>query len=52
VTLLAYHARQHRIERLLGQTFLEPHPRELLLRDPVGSEGGFGEGAAEEEGDP
>ncbi len=52
VTLLAHHARQHRIERLLGQTFLEPHPRELLLRDPVGSEGGFGEGAAEEEGDP
>ena len=35
MTLLAHHARHHEIEYLLGQTFLDPHPKELMLRNHV-----------------
>jgi uncharacterized protein YbgA (DUF1722 family)/uncharacterized protein YbbK (DUF523 family) len=35
ITLLAHHARRHDIEYLNGQAFLEPHPRELMLRNHV-----------------
>ena len=35
LTLLAHHARHHEIEYLLGQTFLAPHPKELMLRNHV-----------------
>ena len=31
LTLLRHHARQHEVAYLLGQTYLEPHPRELML---------------------
>ena len=35
ITLLAHHARVHGVAYLLGQTFLEPHPRELALRNAI-----------------
>ncbi len=35
ITLIRHYARLFRIERLLGQTYLEPHPGELLLRNHV-----------------
>jgi uncharacterized protein YbgA (DUF1722 family) len=35
LTLLRHHVRVHRVEYLLGQTYLEPHPRELMLRNHV-----------------
>jgi uncharacterized protein YbgA (DUF1722 family)/uncharacterized protein YbbK (DUF523 family) len=35
VTLLRHHARRHSVGYLLGQTYLEPHPRELALRNHV-----------------
>jgi uncharacterized protein YbgA (DUF1722 family)/uncharacterized protein YbbK (DUF523 family) len=35
VTLIGHHARQQDIVYLNGQTFLEPHPRELMLRNHV-----------------
>jgi uncharacterized protein YbgA (DUF1722 family) len=35
VTLIAHHARQHEIGYLRGQTYLEPHSRELMLRNHV-----------------
>ena len=35
LTLLRHHVRQHQIAYLLGQTYLEPHPRELMLRNHV-----------------
>jgi uncharacterized protein YbgA (DUF1722 family) len=33
ITLLRHHARQHETSYLLGQSYLEPHPRELMLRN-------------------
>ena len=33
LTLLRRHARAHTIEYLLGQTYLQPHPSEAMLRD-------------------
>ena len=33
VTLLAHHARRLGIDFLLGQTYLQPHPKELALRN-------------------
>jgi uncharacterized protein YbgA (DUF1722 family)/uncharacterized protein YbbK (DUF523 family) len=33
VTLLGHHARRLAVGYLLGQTYLEPHPKELLLRN-------------------
>ncbi len=35
ITLLAHHVRRHRVDTLQGQTFLEPHPKELMLRNHV-----------------
>ena len=35
LTLLKHHVRVHRIEYLAGQTYLDPHPRELMLRNHV-----------------
>jgi uncharacterized protein YbgA (DUF1722 family)/uncharacterized protein YbbK (DUF523 family) len=34
-TLVRHHARRHAVTYLLGQTYLEPHPRELALRNHV-----------------
>jgi len=33
VTLIRHHVRQRAIDSLSGQTYLEPHPKELLLRN-------------------
>ena len=33
LTLLRHHLRKLRIEYLLGQVYLEPNPRELMLRN-------------------
>lgn len=35
ITLVGHHARRHDIDYLTGQVFLEPHPRELMLRNHV-----------------
>ena len=35
ITLLAHHARREKIASLSGQTYLEPHPVELVLRNRV-----------------
>ena len=35
LTLLRHHVRRHRIDYLAGQTYLEPHPKELMLRNHV-----------------
>jgi uncharacterized protein YbgA (DUF1722 family)/uncharacterized protein YbbK (DUF523 family) len=35
MTLMRHHVRRLRVEYLLGQTYLEPHPRELSLRNHV-----------------
>ena len=35
ITLLRHHARRLRVEYLLGQAYLEPHPAELMLRNRV-----------------
>jgi uncharacterized protein YbgA (DUF1722 family)/uncharacterized protein YbbK (DUF523 family) len=35
VTLLRHHVNRAQVEYLLGQTYLEPHPRELMLRNHV-----------------
>jgi uncharacterized protein YbgA (DUF1722 family)/uncharacterized protein YbbK (DUF523 family) len=35
VTLLRHHLRQHRVAYLLDQVYLEPHPKELMLRNHV-----------------
>jgi uncharacterized protein YbgA (DUF1722 family) len=35
LTLVAHHVRAHDIRYLAGQTYLQPHPRELMLRNHV-----------------
>lgn len=35
LTLLRHHVRVHGVAYLAGQTYLEPHPRELMLRNHV-----------------
>ena len=35
ITLIRHHVRRHHVEYLLGQTYLDPHPRELALRNHV-----------------
>ena len=35
LTLLRHHVRAHGVAYLSGQTYLEPHPRELMLRNHV-----------------
>ena len=35
ITLIRHHVRQHGVAYLAGQTYLEPHPKELMLRNHV-----------------
>jgi uncharacterized protein YbgA (DUF1722 family)/uncharacterized protein YbbK (DUF523 family) len=35
ISLMGHHVRHHDIEYLKGQVFLEPHPKELMLRNHV-----------------
>ena len=35
LTLMRHHVRRHRVAYLEGQIYLEPHPRELSLRNHV-----------------
>ena len=35
ITLLRHYVRIHNIEYLAGQVYLDPHPRELMLRNHV-----------------
>lgn len=35
ITLIAHHVRAHEVQYLAGQTYLQPHPRELMLRNHV-----------------
>jgi uncharacterized protein YbgA (DUF1722 family)/uncharacterized protein YbbK (DUF523 family) len=35
LTLMRHHARVQKIDYLLGQTYLDPHPKELMLRNHV-----------------
>ena len=35
LTLIRHHVRVHDVEYLAGQTYLDPHPRELMLRNHV-----------------
>ena len=35
ITLLRHHVRKHRVDYLLNQVYLDPHPRELMLRNHV-----------------
>jgi uncharacterized protein YbgA (DUF1722 family)/uncharacterized protein YbbK (DUF523 family) len=35
LTLIRHHARAHKVEYLQGQVYLDPHPRELMLRNRV-----------------
>jgi uncharacterized protein YbgA (DUF1722 family)/uncharacterized protein YbbK (DUF523 family) len=35
ITLLRHHVRVHHVEYLAGQLYLEPHPKELMLRNHV-----------------
>ncbi len=35
ITLMRHHVRRHNVEYLAGQVYLEPHPKELMLRNHV-----------------
>jgi uncharacterized protein YbgA (DUF1722 family) len=35
LTLIRHHARVHDVKYLEGQTYLRPHPREVMLRNHV-----------------
>jgi uncharacterized protein YbgA (DUF1722 family)/uncharacterized protein YbbK (DUF523 family) len=35
LTLVRHHVRRHRVEYLAGQIYLDPHPKELMLRNHV-----------------
>ena len=35
ITLLRHHVRRQGVDYLLGQVYLEPHPRELMIRNHV-----------------
>jgi uncharacterized protein YbgA (DUF1722 family) len=35
LTLIAHYVRVHDVKYLAGQTYLRPHPRELMLRNHV-----------------
>ena len=35
ITLLRHHTLKHQVDYLMGQLYLEPHPRELMLRNRV-----------------
>ena len=35
ITLIRHHVRQHSVAYLAGQIYLDPHPKELMLRNHV-----------------
>ena len=35
VTMLRHHVHRHHVDYLVGQLYLEPHPKELMLRNRV-----------------
>jgi uncharacterized protein YbgA (DUF1722 family)/uncharacterized protein YbbK (DUF523 family) len=35
LTLIKHHTRRHKVEYLAGQVYLDPHPKELMLRNHV-----------------
>jgi len=35
ITLLRHHVHKHGVEHMIGQLYLEPHPKELMLRNRV-----------------
>ena len=35
ITLVRHHVRKHDVAYLSGQTYLEPHPSELMLRNHI-----------------
>jgi uncharacterized protein YbgA (DUF1722 family) len=35
ITLFRHHVRHHQVGYLAGQVYLDPHPRELMLRNHV-----------------
>jgi uncharacterized protein YbgA (DUF1722 family) len=35
LTLIRHHVRQHDVQYLAGQVYLDPHPKELMLRNHV-----------------
>ena len=35
LTLIRHHVRRHDVQYLAGQAYLDPHPRELMLRNHV-----------------
>jgi uncharacterized protein YbgA (DUF1722 family) len=35
ITLIRHHVRRHNVEYLAGQVYLDPHPKELMLRNHV-----------------
>ena len=35
ITLLRHHVHKHEVEYMRGQLYLEPHPKELMLRNRV-----------------
>ncbi len=35
LTLIRHYVRMHGVEYLQGQTYLEPHPKEFMLRNHV-----------------
>jgi uncharacterized protein YbgA (DUF1722 family) len=35
LTLIRHYVRMHGVEYLLGQTYIDPHPKELMLRNHV-----------------
>lgn len=35
ITLLRHHVRRHQVSYIMGQLYLEPHPKELMLRNRV-----------------
>ena len=35
ITLIRHHVSKHKVEYLIGQAYLNPHPKELMLRNHV-----------------
>ena len=35
LTLFKHHVRRHKVEYLADQVYLDPHPKELMLRNHV-----------------
>jgi uncharacterized protein YbgA (DUF1722 family) len=35
ITMLRHHVHRHHVDYLVGQLYLEPHPKELMLRNRV-----------------